>query len=394
MTVVGIGEDGADGLSAASRTALENAETVLGAPRHLGLLGPVSATTVPWPVPFADGLALLLARRGTPTVALASGDPFWFGAGRVLAEALAPTEWRAIPGPSAFAWAAARLGWGLEGTVCLGLHAAPVGRLRPHVAPGVRLLVLVRDGAAVTAVAAWLTEMGFGPSALTVLEALGGPAERVRTTRADTLDFADIVHPVCLGIEVAGPGPALPKAAGLDDDRFQHDGQITKRPIRAVTLSSLAPLPGWHMWDLGAGSGSIGLEWLLAHPTTRTTAVERDPARAARIEANAAALGVEDRMTVIAADHTEVLDDLRPPDAVFIGGGLSEAVLQRAWGAVPPGGRLVANAVTLESESLLTAWHTRQGGALTRIELSTAEPLGGLRGWRASHPVVQWVGER
>lgn len=379
-----------DGLSASARAALAKAELVMGSARHLALLPVLTCPVVEWPVPFADGIAVLLKQRGRRVVMLASGDPFWFGAGTSVTQHLGREEWVAHPAPSTFALAAARLGWALQETACLGLHAAPQQRLRPHLAPGRRAFVLVRDGAAVAALAGYLTGLGFGASELHVMEALGGPRERVRATTAGMLAFADISHPVVVGIEVAGAGAVLPVAGGLPDELFASDGQITKRPVRALTLSALAPRAGELLWDIGAGSGSVGIEWLLAHPANRAVAIEADPVRAARAAANAASLGVN-RLDIINARVPEWLpDEESAPDAVFIGGGLSEAVLEALWARLPGGTRLVANAVTLESEALLARWHGLKGGDLLRIELADAAPLGRRHGWRSRYPVVQW----
>lgn len=389
LTIVGLGENGADGLSPAARAAIAAAEVVTGAARHLALLPDLVAEAVEWPVPFADGIPRLLALRGRRVVMLASGDPFWFGAGTSVTRHLEPGEWRVLPAPSTFGLAAARLGWALEATVCLGLHAAPLARLRPHLAPDVRALLLLRDGAAVAELAAWLREAGFGASAMTVLEALGGPRERVRRTSAAGFALTDVAHPVAVGLEVAGDGVVITAAAGRADALFDHDGQITKRPVRALTLSALAPRPGERLWDIGAGSGSVSIEWLLAHPTAQATAVEADPTRAARVRANADRLGT-DRLQLVQGRAPDALAGLPVPDAVFVGGGLSEALLTHLWERLPAGCRVVANAVTLESEALLASWQARAGGSLLRIELAEASPLGGRRGWKSAYPVVQW----
>lgn len=389
LTIIGIGEDGPDGLALAARDALAQAQLVMGAPRHLALLPALDCPTIAWPVPFADGIPLLMAQRGQRVVLLASGDPFWFGAGSVVTRDLDPGEWRALPAPSTFSIAASRLGWALEQTACIGLHAAPLPRIRPHLAPGRHVIALLRDGAAVQDMAACLTQLGFGAAALHVLEALGGPRERIRTTTAAELNFSDIAHPVALGIACAGDGVVIPGISGLPDSLFDHDGQISKRPVRALALSALAPRPGELLWDIGAGSGSIGIEWLLAHTANRAVAFEADPARAARASANAAALGV-DRLRVITG---RVPADLPPdgtPDAIFIGGGLSEALLAALFARLSVGTRIVAHAVTLESEALLAQAHAERGGTLLRIDLAEAAPLGTRRGWRASYPVVQW----
>ncbi|OAN60014.1 bifunctional cobalt-precorrin-7 (C(5))-methyltransferase/cobalt-precorrin-6B (C(15))-methyltransferase [Sphingomonas sp. TDK1] len=388
LTIVGIGEDGWDGLSRAARTALEAAELVMGSSRHLALVPALTVETREWPVPFAAGIPLLLEARGRRVVMLASGDPFWFGAGTSVTRHLAPGEWVAHPAPSSFALAAARLGWSLQDSICLGLHAAPFGRLRPHLAPASRLLLLIRDGVAASTLASYLEGAGFGASVLHILEALGGPRERIRQCLAEAFDLEDVAHPVLIGVEVRGVGEALPRASGLDDAWFASDGQMTKRPVRALTLSALAPRPGELLWDLGAGSGSVGIEWLLAHPAMRAVAVEADATRAARAQANAAALGV-DRLQLCIGRAPEILPR-ETPDAVFIGGGLSAALLEALWARLPTGTRIVANAVTLESEALLAVWQRERGGTLLRIELADAAPLGSRTGWRARYPVVQW----
>ena len=387
MTIIGLGEDGPDGLSPASLAALEAAEIVMGPPRHLSLLPDLTARTVEWPVPFADGIGMLRGFRGQQVAVLTSGDPFWFGAGSVLARAFGPGEWRALPGLSCFTLAASRLGWDLETTRCLGLHAAPLTRLRPHLTPGARLIVTLRDGAGPKALASYFMDQGFGASTLHVMEALGGPRERI--TAAPARDLPDgLAHPLCVAIEVRGTGAPLPQAGGLPDDWFDHDGQITKRPVRALTLSALAPRAGEHLWDIGGGSGSIAIEWLLAHPRTSATSIEANATRAGRITDNAARLGV-DRLNVVTGRAPDALDGLARPDAIFIGGGLSSELLTQLT-QLAPGARLVANAVTLESEALLAEAQSRMGGELMRIELARATPLGTRRGWSSSYPIVQW----
>lgn len=393
LTIVGIGEDGPNGLSSASRAALEAAEIVIGSARHLVVVGQTDAECITWPVPFADGIEKLLALRGRPVVMLASGDPFWFGAGSVVTQHLSADEWVALPAPSVFSLAAARLGWPIESTLCIGLHAAPFTRLRPHLANHARAIVLLRNGDAVGELAQYLVSQGFGASVVHVLEALGGPRERVRQSTAAEIDFSDIAHPVAVGLVFEGDGSALPGVSGLPDTLFEHDGQITKRQIRALTLSSLAPVAGEHLWDIGAGSGSIGIEWLLSHLACQATAIEADPDRAKRIRGNAERLGV-DRLKVVEGRAPEALVGLEKPDVVFIGGGLSDELLEALWERLEPGCRANANAVTLESEALLIAWHARVGGSLTKISLAEAMPLGSRRGWQSAYPVVQWSAVR
>ena len=388
LTILGLGEDGPAGLTDASRDALAGAEVVMGPPRHLALLPESGAERVAWPVPFAEGVPLLMAMRGRRVVVLASGDPFWFGAGTVLARHLEPGEWRALPGASVFSLAAARLGLGLEGVACLGLHAAPLQRLRPWLTPGWRAIVTLRDGAAVGDLARWLTGEGFGDSALWVMEALGGPRERVRAVTAGAGDLDDVQHPVAVALEVAGAGATMGRASGRADEWFLNDGQLTKRPVRALALSALAPRAGELLWDIGAGSGSIGIEWMLADPACRAIGIEANPDRAARARANAARLGVA--LSIVEARAPEGLADLPLPDAVFVGGGTARALFEALFARLRPGTRLVAHAVTLESEALLATLHAEKGGSLLRIELAEAQPLGRLRGWKSAYPVVQW----
>jgi precorrin-6B C5,15-methyltransferase / cobalt-precorrin-6B C5,C15-methyltransferase len=335
----------------------------------------------PWPIPFDP--TPVLAFRGQPTVVLASGEPFWFGAGGSLAPHLTPGEWTSHPAPSTFQLAANRLGWRLEDTLCLGLHAAPFTRLRPILGRGVRVICTLRDGAAVTDLAQWLASNGHPNARLTTLERLGGPQERI----TEGLPTDPIGAPVSVAIEASDPG--LPGASGLPDELFQHDGQITKRPVRALTLSALAPRAGELLWDVGAGSGSIGIEWLLAGGA-RVEALEADPARTARARENVAAFGLSHRHRLTEARAPEGLDGLPAPDAVFIGGGASEALLTALWDLIPPGTRVVMNGVTLETEALVLDWSARHGGSLLKIDLSETSPIGRKRGWRAALPILQW----
>ncbi|OAN80855.1 precorrin-6Y methyltransferase [Jannaschia sp. EhC01] len=389
ITIVGLGEDGPEGLSPASRDALGAAEIIMGPPRHLALLGNTEAEQIPWPVPFADGIEILRGFQGRGVVVLVSGDPFWFGAGRAISKAFTRDEWRAIPVPSTFALAAAQMGWPLEDTLCLGLHAAPLQQLRRHLAPGVRAIVLLRDGAAVTDLAGYLSEQGFDASAMTVCEALGGPRQKISQLSVDEALTGRFSHPVCVALEVAGVGPVVPRASGLPDEMFKTDGVMTKRPMRALTLSALAPRPGEHLWDIGGGSGSIAVEWALSHDTCTASVIEVRADRAALIRTNAEAFGVADRVSVVAGSAPDALDTLAVPEAVFIGGGLGAAMLARIT-TLPAGVRIVANAVTLEAEVLLTQFHATHGGTLMRVEIAHATPLGPKRGWSSAYPVVQW----
>jgi precorrin-6B C5,15-methyltransferase / cobalt-precorrin-6B C5,C15-methyltransferase len=383
LTIIGLGEDGPVGLSPASREALASAAVVFGGPRHLALVDAGNKGR-PWPVPF--DATPVLAHRGEPTVVLASGDPFWFGAGGSLMAHLTPGEWTSHPAPSTFQLAANRLGWRLEEVHCIGLHAAPFARLRLLLGRGVRVICTLRDGAAVEEVARWLAAHGHGSATITVLARLGGPHERVWSLEPTRLDQF-IIGPVAVAIEARDPG--LPRASGLPDDLFDHDGQITKRPVRALTLSALAPRPGELLWDIGAGSGSIGIEWLLAG-SARVEALEADPTRAARARGNVEAFGLSHRHRLTEARAPEGLEGLPRPDAVFIGGGASEELLTALWTLIPVGTRLVMNAVTLETEALVLDWSARHGGTLLKIALSEPAAIGRKRAWRSALPILQW----
>ena len=384
LSIIGLGEDGLDGLSAASRQALDGAEIVFGAPRHLALAAVPANRAREWPVPF--DVAPLLALGGRRVAALVSGDPFWHGAGGTLAQVLAPGDWRAFPVAGTFSLAAARMGWRLEEVTCLGLHAAPFARLRPVLARGAQAICLLRDGAAPVALAQWLVAQGLGATRITVLEALGGPRERMR--QAPAQGFAlDCTAPVAVALDGAElpPGSGLPRGFGLPDDAFAHDGQITRRAVRAVTLAHLAPRPGELLWDIGGGSGSVSVEWCLngGHAVT----LEPRPDRLANIVANIEAFGLTGRMRAVAGIAPEALAGLPAPDAIFVGGGASAALID----ALPPA-RLVVNAVTLETEALVAALHAARGGSLTRLSVEEAAPLGRMRGWTPARSVTIWSG--
>ena len=383
LEIIGLGEDGLAGLSDASRASLAAAEVIFGGPRHLALVE-AGERGRSWPVPF--DVTPVLTLRGRLVVVLASGDPFWFGAGGALAAHLSPEEWRVHPAASTFSLAAARLGWRLEAVACLGLHAAAFASALTRLHPGARLICLMRSGEAVPEFARWLDTQGFGASALWVLEALGGQRERIRSTTATGFDRSDVVSPVAVAVEVAGT-LGLPRSPGLPDAGYAHDGQITRAPVRALTLAALAPRPGEQLWDIGAGSGSVAVEWCLAGG--HATAFERQAGRAANIRTNAQRFGVADRLAVFEGAAPEALAGLPAPQAIFVGGGFDLALFARLQ-ALARGCRLVVSAVTLETESLLLGLHALHGGELLRIELAHAAPLGRLRGWVAARPIVQW----
>ncbi|MBS7588370.1 precorrin-6y C5,15-methyltransferase (decarboxylating) subunit CbiE [Ancylobacter defluvii] len=400
LSIVGIGEDGLDGLSPRARALIEQAEVVFGGARHLTLAGEAitgvarafPAEARAWPSPFEDGVREVLALAGADVCVLASGDPFLYGVGTVLARHVPATEMEVVPAASAFSLAAARLGWALNDTTLLSAHGRAVAGIRRHLHHRRRLLVLTSDADGPAAVAALLAAAGFGGSTLTVLEALGGARERVRTMPAEGFALDD-VHPLNLvGIEViAGAGArAVPLTPGLPDDWYENDGQLTKRSIRAVTLAALAPRRGELLWDIGAGAGSIGIEWMLADPSLAAIAIEERGERASRVTRNALALGTPG-LRVVEGRAPEALEGLPAPDAIFVGGGASEeGVLAAALAALKPGGRIVVNAVTLETEAVLLARHAALGGELARLSVAQASPVAGMTGWRPAMPVTQW----
>lgn len=393
LTIVGIGEDGVSGLGDEAKRAIASAAFVFGGARHLELAQAlIKGDARPWPAPFDSAMRDVLALCGKAVCVLASGDPFFHGVGATLARTVPASQMRVIPAPSAASLAAARLGWALQDVETVSLHGRSIDLIRPLLHPDVRIIALTSDGASPAAIAALLTETGFGPSRITVLEALGGQHERIRRAHADKFGLKNVnpLNVVALEVESTPQARILPFSNGRADSLFEHDGQITKREVRALTLSALAPRHGELLWDIGAGSGSIGIEWMLAHPSLRAIAIEADPARAARIARNAAACGVPG-LAVIEGHAPAALAGLERPDAIFIGGGGSDAgVLDAAINALSSGGRLVANAVTLEMEALLLAHHAALGGELIRIAVERASPIGAMQGWRPAMPVTQW----
>ena len=400
LSIIGVGEDGTDHLSGAARTLIQSAEYVFGAPRHLKLVASlIRGTAKPWRTPFDPTFADLLAHRGRAVCMLASGDPFQYGAASSLAHHLDPAETVTIPGISAFSLAAARLLWPLQQTTLISFCGRPITQIRRHLQPGARLLALSAGSDTPTEVAALLVVLGFAGSRMHVLEAMGGARERVRTTTAGEFGLDDISPLNTIAIEVLdSPGArVLPRAAGVPDDWFEHDGQITKREIRALTVSALAPRQGAHLWDIGAGSGSVAIEWLLCDPTLSATAFECREDRAARIGRNANTFGVTN-LQIAVGEAPQVLTGACAPDAVFVGGGVTTpGIIDSAQCTLKTGGRLVINAVSLESEAALIDYYQRCGGTLTRLSVSRAAPIQGsdqFSAWRPAMPITQWVWEK
>jgi len=391
LAVVGLGEDGMEGLGAAARALIDAAELLVGGERHLALVPTPKAVRLPWKQPLSETVAQILEHRGRPVVVLASGDPLHYGVATLLARQLKPAEMIVLPQASAFSLAAARLLWPLEECVCLSLHARPVEKLRLHLAPGARIIALSTYGDTPVQVAELLRSEGWGASAITVFARMGGARERRVEGTAEAWPLGRIAALNTIAIECRSGARSRPRSrlAGLADDAFENDGQITKRVVRAATLAALAPLPGELLWDIGAGCGSVAIEWLRAERGMAAIAVERDAMRTAMIQRNAAKLGVPE-LRIVHGSAPAVLRDLPLPDAIFVGGGVSDnALFEALWRALKPGGRLVANAVTVEGEVQLARWQSRAGGQLSRLSVAQAEPIGSYQGWRPLMTVTQ-----
>lgn len=393
LSIVGIGQDGAGGLSPLAKSLVSSAELVVGGARHLELAAQlIKGERLPWPSPLHNAFPEILARRGRPVVVLASGDPFNFGVGKQIASLVSADELVSVPQPSSFSLAANRLSWALQDAATIALHGRALEGLIRYLQPGARILALSWDGSTPAKAAKLLSERGFGGSSIAVLEDLGGPKERVTHYRADGFELTGVSPLNVIAIEVAA-GPksrVIGLSPGLDDDFFESDGQLTKREVRAVTLAALAPRQGELLWDIGLGAGSVAIEWLLRHPSLKAIGIEEREDRAARAMRNALALGAPG-LQVMIGHAPQALAGLSPPDAVFIGGGFTdEGVFEAAWTALRPGGRIVANAVTLESETRLKEAFERHGGELVRIEIDKAVKIGGFHGWRRAMPVTQW----
>jgi len=412
LVVAGIGADGWPGLAAATQEALLKADVVFGGERQLALLpAEVTAEQVAWPSPLLRALPLLLVKtRGANKVVLASGDPTFFGIATTIARVAPGFDLQVMPHPSSVSLACARLGWAQQDTEVISLVGRPAAILSPSMSPGRRLLVLVPSTTSTTStpsttsapdedtpalVARMLRERGFGPSELTALSNLGASDESRTSATADEWPEKGLPNKTLTVLAIAcHPGTApqrLSRVPGLPDEAYENDGQLTKRHVRAVTLSALAPEPGELLWDVGGGAGSIGIEWLRTHPSCQAVSIERDPERAQRITRNAELPGVP-HLDVRVGEAPAELEALPSPDAIFIGGGLTApGLLDLCWANLKPGGRIVANATTLESETRLVQARNDHDGTLTRIEISKAAPIGRFTGWRPAMPVTQWV---
>ncbi|MCW2759581.1 MAG: cbiT [Nocardioidaceae bacterium] len=390
LTVVGIGADGWASVPSFLQETVVRADVLLGAPRTLALLQPVEGRLdVPWPSPLREGLrALLEQHAGRRVVALATGDPLVSGIGSTLIALLGSDRVVVHPGVSSVALSRARMGWSAESSVVVSLVGRDPHAVLRELAPERRIVALSSDETTPAELARLLVEAGHGASRMTVLGDLGAASES-RTDGTAATWQVDSPRLNVVAIEVDGPGTSW--APGLPDDAYENDGQLTKRDLRASALARLAPMPGQLLWDVGAGAGSVGIEWMRAHPTCRTVAVESDAERAARIGRNAASLGVPS-LTVVTGAAPEALEGLEAPDAIFVGGGATRPrVMHTCLAALRPGGRLVVHGVTLETESLLAKLHEHHGGELTRISVETAAPIGTFTGWTPARAVTQWA---
>jgi len=394
LSIVGIGEDGFAGLSPVARALMEQAEVLVGGTRHLAMLAPDDTREkLTWTAPIETSLEEIIRRRGQPICVLASGDPMCYGIGVTLTRCLAVTEMTIVPAPSAFSLACARLGWSLTDVETVSLCGRDPALLHAVLYPGARVLVLSAGQHTPALVAGRLIQQGFGHSHITVLERLGSVHERIIEGTAASWNAVEVAALNTIAITcIADPGvTGFSRLAGLPDTAYHHDGQLTKREVRAMTLAALAPLPGQLLWDVGAGCGSIGIEWMRSDSRCRAIAIEHHPTRLQYIADNAAALGTPN-LQIIAGEAPAALKDLPQPDALFIGGGLTtEHLLDTCWQALRAGGRLVANAVTVASEQYLLQWHSQLGGELTRLAIQRTAPIGKFVGWKAMVPVTQWA---
>lgn len=391
LTLIGIGEGGVADLPPPARLALDQAQLIVGGARHLNFVKAYRCKKLPWPSPIADALPCLLQHRGQPVVVLASGDPFHYGVGALLAQHIANEEIICFVSPSAFSLAASELKWSVQDCALISLHGRAFEKIIPLLQPNARILALSWDETTPQKLAELLVDRGLGRTECHVLENLGGDRERHRFFQAQDFNLTDIspLNIIAAHIVFQTQAEFIPHAPGLPDQWFANDGQITKREVRAITLSVLAPKQGELLWDIGAGSGSISIEWLLQHPCNQAIAIEKNTARAAQIKQNALKMGAP-HLEIITSEANLCLEDLSKPDAIFIGGGASQQLISKCWAALSIGGRLVINAVTLETQSLLAQNYQRLGGDLIQIQISRAKPVGSFHGLEPSMAIHQW----
>ena len=389
LSLIGIGEDGS--LSPVAQQLLTSAKVVYGSARHFALAQLEGPQQREWPSPFSAVYEELRSLSGSPVAILATGDPQWFGIGSTLARHFAAAEMQILPAPSAFQLASARMKWPLQDVETLSIHGRPIEIIHGFLYPGARILALTSNGETPGQVARLLTDRGFGGSRLTVMEHMGGASERTISGLAEnwTEPCSDFNT---LAIEVAAKAetPFFARVPGLPDEAFVHDGKMTKREIRSSTISALMPFPGALLWDIGTGCGSVAIEWMRSARGARAIGLDPDASRRSMAAANASSLGVPG-LELRDAEAPDGLSDLPSPDAIFIGGGLTApGTVERCLAALKPGGRLVANAVTLESEAILLELYNTHGGDLVRLSVQRASPVGSLTGWRPLMPVTQW----
>ena len=390
LHIIGIGEDGMDGLSAAARALVEGAEIIIGGERHHKMASAPDAIRLAWPSPFDAMIGSIESHRGKRVVVLVTGDPLWYSVGARIGRNIDSAEIIYHPQLSAFQWAASRLGWSMPDVETLTVHGRSAEQIIPYFAPGARLLVLTKDKTSPATIADLLCDAGYGASKLTVLAALGGDREEHFAGIAEEWS-QDVPDFHTLAVEcVAGSDAQILPRTGLPDEAFVHDGKMTKRALRALALAKLVPLRGQLLWDIGCGCGSIAIEWMRGAPEAKAIGIEHQEERRTMAAQNALILGVP-KLQLLDSKAPEGLSDLAPPDAVFIGGGLSLENVQICIDALNPHGRLVAHAVTLESEAVLLAAYAKHGGELQRISVESAVPVGPFQGWKPSMAVTQWA---
>jgi precorrin-6Y C5,15-methyltransferase (decarboxylating) len=395
LSIIGIGEDGLLGLDRVARSLLEGAEVIVGGDRHLAMLGENDPREkLVWTSPIEEAIAEIIRRRGQSVCILASGDPMCYGIGVTLSRHIPRNETIVIPAPSAFSLACARLGWSLMDVELLSLCGRDPNLVNAFLYENARLLILSANTQTPRIVVEILKNQGYSQSEIWVLERLGGEKERIYKGIAERWDEKEVADlntiAVCCHRDLHTVSRS--RLSGLPDNVYRHDGQLTKKEVRAITLAALAPLPGQLLWDVGAGCGSIGIEWMRSDRRCRAIAIEQNSERVNYIVDNAASLGVPN-LQIVVGSAPDVLKDLPQPDTIFIGGGVTVPnLLETCWYVLPIGGRLVVNAVTVESEQKILQWQAEVGGELSRIAISRAEPLGKFLGWKASAPVTQWLG--
>ncbi len=389
ITIIGINQDDIGTFNKLAIKALSESVTILGVERHIKILQHHKEKCRKLPMPIEKTILFLKKNRGKKIVLLVSGNAFWHGLGNLISIEFRRDEWHCFQAPSSFSLASAEMGWNMEKVLFFGLHAKKNEIIRQFIAPEVKFIILLKDGKSVKKLTDYFTINGFGESKFTILESLGYENFRKRNIIAKKNKITKINHPVCVAIETKGDGLVIPKNSGKPDQFFENDGQFTKQNIRAITMSALSPKPFEHLWDLGSGSGSISIEWLLSDKTTMASAVEKNKNRSKFIERNCEKFGI-DRINILNDDMNKVYRKLKKPDAIFIGGGFDETFFNKVWNYIPKNTRIVVNSVTIETESCITNLFNTYGGSLTRIEISDIKTIGKRHSWSRNYPIVQW----